>query len=437
MKKILYNCIFLIVISFPSKGIAQSLNDLINTALAKNYQIKILKNEAIISSNNNVLGNSGQLPSLSLNGFYSRSYNNTLQRFSDGSIREGQNALNQNITLSAIADWTLFNGFSVYARKNQLAYLEQLGEVNSKFFIEQTVADIVTAYHQLIYEQQLLENYRQSLEISAYRLKLENKRKEVGIGTILNYGQAKVDYQTDSIKVLAQINVIQSLQIELNRVLNNELEQEIALDDLVFTSLLIASKDSLLMMVSNNNNQLEQQRLQELIAETELRISKANRYPKIDLFAGYEYSKTLAEVGFFQSNRNFGPTVGVNVSFNLFNGGAANREVKNTLITTENIHLTKQQTTQNLDAQVLQLYNEYVSITKRITLANDNVSTSQKVYEVAEDQLKRGAINGYDFRLTQLSLLNAELTLMQLQFSLKTIEITLNRFSGQILKSYL
>ena len=60
-----------------------------------------------------------------------------------------------------------------------------------------------------------------------------------------------------------------------------------------------------------------------------------------------------------------------------------------------------------------------------------------KVYKIAEEQLKQGAINGYDFRLTQMSLLNSELTLMQLQFALKAIEINLNRLSGRVLEVYL
>jgi outer membrane protein TolC len=166
-------------------------------------------------------------------------------------------------------------------------------------------------------------------------------------------------------------------------------------------------------------------------------MSKANRYPKIDLFAGYQYSKTFSEVGFFSSNQKYGPTVGVSVSFNLFNGGAVNREIKNTKIFTENSQLTKQDVTQNINADVLKLYNEHVSLGKRITLAKSNVATMQKVYETASEQLKKGAINGYDFRLTQLTLLNSELTLMQLQLASKAIEISLNRLSGTVLSAYM
>lgn len=437
MKKILIKIITIALTLFVNQAPAQSLQELINTALDKNYKIQIYKNEEKIAANNNVIGNTGQLPSVGLNGTYSNSFNNTTQKFADGSTRQGSNARNTNLNLSALANWTVFKGFSVYAKKDQLTYLQQLGQLNTKFYIEQTVSDIVTAYHQLIYEKQLLANYQQSLNISAFRLTLETKRKEIGAGKAMDYGQALVDFQSDSILLLTQKNTIQKLEVDLNRVLNNELENPFSFNDQGFNMLTIPVKDSLFSLVANSNSLLQQQLLQELIAETNLRMAKANRYPQVDLFVGYQYSKTTAAVGFFVSNQNVGPTVGVNVSYNLFNGGAVNREIKNTVITNENTALTTLNVNQNLNADVLNFYNEYNSILQRITLAKSNVESMKKVYNTAEEQLKQGAINGYDFRLTQLSLLNAEVTLMQLNFSLKAIEINLNRMSGNVLEAYM
>lgn len=422
---------------FAGNCSAQSLEELISTALQNNYQIRILKNEAVIASNNNTRGNAGQLPSVDLNGNYSISYNNTKQEFSDGTTREGSNSKNNNINLEALANWTIFNGFSVYAKRDQLAYLEELGQLNSKFYIEQTVSDIATIYYQLIYEKQLLKNYQQSLDISSFRLTLENKRKEIGAGKIIDYGQALVDYQTDSIRLLTQQSRIKSLNIEMNRVLNNDLEKELNIADSEFVILDFPSKDTLLNRVTQNNSELSQQRLRELIAETQLRIEKANRYPKVDFVAGYRFTKSFSEVGFFKSNQNYGPTIGVNVSFNLFNGGETNRIIKNTKIYAENSQLSKREVNQNLNAEVLDLYSQHESINERIALAKNNVETIKKVYRAAKQQLSQGAINGYDFRLTQLTLLNSELTLIELQFSLKAIEINLNRLTGSVVTTYM
>lgn len=437
MKQILVNIIAILALLVGSNCSAQTLQEFVNAAMQNNYQINIVKNEAKIATNNNVIGNTGMLPSVNLDGTYSNSFNNTRQVFADGTIREGSNAKNTNLSVSALANWTVFNGFSVYAKRDQLGYLERLGQINSKFYIEQTVSDVVTAYYQMVYEKQVLNNYQQSLKISLFRLNLERKRKEVGASKAIDYSQALVDYQTDSIRLLGQENTIKGLQIEINNLLNYALEQELNITEEAFSFIAIPAKDSLLQNIDQANQQIAQQRLQELIAETELRMTKASRTPKVDLFGGYQYSRSTAEIGFSNSSQNYGPTVGVTVSFNLFNGGSTNREIKNTKLSSENTSLTKQQVTQQVNANSLIFYNEYKVLTTQIEIAKTNVDEMSKVYKIAESQLKNGSINSYDFRLTQQSLLTSELTLINLQLALKAVEINLNRMSGKIVESYL
>ncbi len=419
-----------------SKSNAQSLQELINATLENNYQISISKNEANISANNNTLGNAGFLPSLDISGGYSNSLNNTRQVFADATIREGIGAENTNLNASAILNWTVFDGFSVHAKRDQLSHLQNLGEFNSKFYIEQTVADVVVAYYQLVYETKLLKSYQQALEISAFRLKIAKKKREIGSSTIIDYGQAEVDYQTDSIRLLAQQNTIQLLVIEINRIANNELEQSIDVTNTDFNTNTIPNLDTLKKLIVNNNIQLTQQRLQELITETELRITIANRYPTVNLYGGYQYTKTTAEVGFLNANQTYGPTIGLNISFNLFNGGNTNREIKNLMLQNDNTKLTKAQVTKDIDANLLSSYHQYRSIMTQIRLAESNVEQMTKIYTTAQEQLKRGTINGYDFRLTQLNLLENQLKLTQLQYILKTIEVNLNRLSGSILTKF-
>lgn len=437
MKQILNKLNILALVCFAHIGWTQSLDEFINKALENNYQIRIAKNEAKIASNNNTSGNAGQLPTIDLAGTASTSLNNTKQALSDGSVREGKNAKNSNINVAATANWTVFNGFKIQAKKEQLNLLAQLGEQDSKFYIEQTVSDIVVAYHQLVYQHAVLDNYKQSLGISSYRLALEKKRKDVGAGKTIDYSQALVDYQTDSIRFLAQKNQIKSLEIELNRLLNNPLENELLIDLKAFTTLPFPDKDSLVTNVMNYNSQLGQNKLAELITETEVRMANADRYPKIDLFAGYQFANSFAEVGFVNSNRNLGPQIGVSLNFNLFNGGKTNLLIENSSIYNENATLTNQQMQHDIEANVLSMFFNFNSIKEQLKLAENNVTTLDQVIETASEQLKRGAINGYDFRLTQLSMINARLTLMQLQYTAKAIEINLNRLSGSVLEAYL
>ena len=65
MKKFLNkNSLVVVLIGFSSLANAQTLQELINVALANNYQIRILKNEAQVAANNNTMGNAGQYQQL-------------------------------------------------------------------------------------------------------------------------------------------------------------------------------------------------------------------------------------------------------------------------------------------------------------------------------------------------------------------------------------
>lgn len=415
---------------------AQSLKEMVASALERNYDIRISRNDQVVAADANTIGNAGFLPRVGVDGTASYSFNNTQQTFADGSERSGNNAQNFNVNAAAMVEWTAFSGMCVWAQRKRLGLLEDMGTANAKFYIDQTVADVALAYGQMLYEQQLLQNYKESMQISSYRLRIERKRKEIGAGKGIDFAQALVDYQTDSIRYLEQENSILMLEIEMNRLLSNDLGNRFQLDQASFASIPLVSRDSLLNGVRNKNKLLQQQQLAELVAETELRMAKADRYPTINLFAGYQYNESYAQVGFIQSNRNFGPTMGASISFNLYNGGKTNVAIKNSRVYAENAQLSKEQITHNLDADVWKLHAEYVSILERIRLAESNVAESQKVYTIAKQQLRQGAINGYDFRLTQLTLLQSQLDLIQLRYNLKVIEVNLSRVSGTCLEIY-
>lgn len=437
MKQILNRLLAFALILISVNVPAQTLQEFINTALEKNYGIRIVRNEERIAANNNTLGNAGFLPSVGINGSVASSFTNLRQGFADGSERSGNNALNVNGSAQAMIDWTLFDGFRVRTTRKQLGLLEDLGRIDARFYVEQTVADIVIAYHELIYQQQMLDNYRQSLQISAYRLQLERKRKEVGAGKGIDHSQALVDHRTDSIRYLAQQQVVTALKLELNRLLNNDLEQPMEPTDTAFTAMSVPERESLLTSMAQNNHQLEQERLNELIAETDLRMAQADRYPTIGLFAGYEYNESFSQVGFFKTNRSFGPTFGARISFNLYDGGRTSLAIRNSRVYAENATLSKEEVGLNLKAEVFKLHSEYRSIMERISLAEANVQENEKVYRTAKEQLQRGSINGYDFRLTQLSLLEGRLALTELRYRLKAVEVSLQRLAGNVTGTYL
>jgi outer membrane protein len=155
-----------------------TLDQIIQQGLEKNYQLQIVRNRQQMADNMNTAGNAGMLPSVNVGASYSRQVLDTETRLYTGDIRSGDNALSTSSNAFIETGWTIFDGFSMFARRDRLDLLARLSDVDTRYYVEQTMSDIAHAWYQLIAEKQLLESYEKTLEISAFRLQLEDQEKE-------------------------------------------------------------------------------------------------------------------------------------------------------------------------------------------------------------------------------------------------------------------
>ena len=425
----------LIFVVFAIHCSAQDVVDLsmlIDRVLTENYQVKIVRNEAQQAANNNTIGNAGFLPTVDLQGTNSRAWNNTRQKMYSGDIREGDNAETKILNGYIEAAWTVFDGFRMFATRDKLFTLEQIGNLDAKYFIEQTITDVSIAYYQLVSEINLLENLQKTLAVSQFRYKLQGKKRNVGAGTTLDYNLAIMDYHSDSLAVIRQEQVIKSLQIQLNRLTKQDLDIALKPANKELTSQGIGNKEALAQQAVESNKSIRLSMLQEIIADKNIRIAKSSRYPEVNLTGRYSFSRQNMEIGVTQENRTYGTTIGINVRMNLFDGLRLRQIIKNEELTKENTSLMRQNTTDIVTSEILDCYYEYQSLLNQQSLAKQNILLAESSQSIASVQLEGGSINGYDFRQTQLAVINAQNQLIRINFSLKALEIEIGRLTGQL-----
>ncbi len=108
--------------------------------------------------------------------------------------------------------------------------------------------------------------------------------------------------------------------MHINQVANLEPDLEMKLINTTIQPDVIAQKDSLIEMAIQSNREIRQAMLQDMVAESNIRIQKANYYPEISLFGQYTFNQQNNEVGTIQYGKTYGRQVGMTVRFNLFNG---------------------------------------------------------------------------------------------------------------------
>lgn len=436
--KLIANSLLLVVVcaTLPSIAIAQdnsmSLSEMVSEALESNYDIQIYRNLERQSEYSNTIGNAGMLPVIDLTGEQSLSINNSEQQFFTGDSQQADAARSESTSAQAAVRWVVFDGLAMFARKDQLEQLTMLSKTEKRYYLEQTTADLARTYFQLKQEKKLLDAYRETLEVSKARLKLQEKSSEVGAGTALDLQRARVDLNTDSAMVLNQLAMISELQIQINQLMSRDLEKTIEPTE---DFNLQESFDllSILEKAKQENAQLSQQQIQEMIAKQDVKINRGMMYPELELFGNYQYGRQSNEVGFLQSSQSFGPNFGVRVRFNLFNGGQQRTALENAKITVENESIRANQIDQEIRAAVRIAYIRWQNAMTRVQLEKQSVDEAKLTLDIAQKQYEVGAINDVEFRTIQLNALNAEVRFQEAQFNAKTREIELHQLSGNLL----
>jgi outer membrane protein TolC len=102
-----------------------------------------------------------------------------------------------------------------------------------------------------------------------------------------------------------------------------------------------------------------------------------------------------------------------------------------------NKELNYLQIEQGIKADLLTIYSAYSSNLRLVTLEEQNLQTATENLAIAMERYKLGSLSGIDLREVQKSLLDANESLLSVQYQTKLAEISLLLISGRIMDYYL
>ncbi|MGB0430201.1 MAG: TolC family protein, partial [Bacteroidia bacterium] len=168
------------------------------------------------------------------------------------------------------------------------------------------------------------------------------------------------------------------------------------------------------------------------ISERNIDISKGTYYPSLSVSTGYSYSNNQSDASFLSENRSNGLNGGINLSYNLFNGGRSAIARENAKIVWENSKLRIDDLNTSLETEIEIAYTSYVNNLNVVSLRESALKVSEQNFSRTQELIKNAQVNGTDFREAQLNLLNAEIMLYLSRVSAKISEYELLRLSGQL-----
>lgn len=410
-----------------------TFQDALKVAMYNNFNILIARTDYKIAVNENIIGNAGMLPRIDVVANQNNSILNTELKFFSGETAGADNAQSSSLGAFVQLNWTVFDGFNMFATKAQLNEIENLGKYEMLFRMELVAAEIASVYYRLVQETKYKEILHQTLELSNNNLELSETRFSLGSESELERLNTLVVRNQDSSAYMRQVLLIKNLKADLNILLGRAPDLAFEIEEAIpYSDVLIY--DDLKSDLSIQNNAMLAARAQANAMHKGIEQARSVFYPRIDLFGAYNYNTQQNEVGILQNFQSIGPSFGVSLSWNIFNGFSNLAEVRTRKMMFENAEYNRKQVDLEAQAALYRAYNDYEMWRDILKLEQINLEAARENVRVAKAKLDLGGLNEVEFRVIQLISLDAEFRLFLAEYQVRVAEIELIRLSGRLAK---
>jgi len=427
--KIIYISIISIAILLSTSNVnaqneSLSLSAAIEKTLESNYGIVISKSDVQISEINNSWGAAGRYPTIEFTA--TPSYRNDL--------------IGENVTTTVSGNlslnWTLLNGFRVHITKEKFEKLENLAKGRAGVVIENTIQDVILGYYNILLQKERLGVLSKLMKLSKDRFDYEQTKFEIGGSVTYNVLLVKNIYLEDKASFLNQEVVVKNAVRNLNFLLGEQARQEwdfteeFKSDTVDFILADLMDK----MMVSNQT--LQNQYINLLLQQEEIKLQKSTLYPRLSLNAGISnaYMWNDSEI---PTNTNpvesLVPNGSVTLSYDIYSAGSRRRAIH---IAQINEEISTIETEEIKHSLTNQLYNEFETYNLRkelVNVANESLEAAEMNLQIAKEKFDSGAINSFNYRDIQLNYLNSALNQLQSIYNLIYSNSSLTRLTGGFL----
>ncbi|MBP6432837.1 MAG: TolC family protein [Ferruginibacter sp.] len=430
--------IFILFI-FVQPATAQKLltvEEAIAAALQNNYDIQLLKNDSTAFAIDKSYAKYALYPRVNGNTGLVLNNNSQKQKLADGSIRKG-GVSSDNITASVALNWTVFDGFKMFATRDKQAEFVKLGELTIKNQIVNTVAAVVTNYYNIVRQKQQQKAIEEQMGINQERLKQAEKRFSVGLGAKPDILQAKTDLNAQKASLLQQQTFIEQLKEQLNLLMAAPINTTYNVTDSIpINNNLVITE--ILSVAENNNPALQVAKQNIIIANFTLKERKAERYPTVSLNSAYNFGRLHNQkvLNNFTPilNRNLGFNYGLSATIPIFNGYNTKRQIQQAQLAIDRNKLEYEKIKAANQIAISNAFKTYELQKKTLALEEENILLAKENVFIAMERFKLGISTTLELRETQKTLEDAFNRLIAARYNTKIAETELLRLKGDLVK---
>jgi len=432
------NALFLGIVCVAFNVRAQevlTLEEAIQIALQKNFDVRLLQNTASTSLNDKRYSLGVFLPAINANGQITNPTQVASGVRFDGNPYEAPRSKNSNMNGAIQLNWTVFDGTKMFATRKRLDEIAEQGEINVKNQMMNSTASVVNNYFNIVRQKQQLVATAELTSFSEERLKLADLKLQVGTGAKPELLQAKLDLNQLRTANLSQETLLIQLKDQLRQLLGMELPENYEVADTIPINLTL-SQDEILAAIENSNQTLLSIKKGISISDAALWEARAGRSPIINLTSSFNYQKTETGISATPSQDLSRLTksysYGISASLPILNGLNVQRNVSAARINIARQNLLYDQQKAVITTAVKNAYTSYDNAKKILLIEEENILLAKENANIALEGSKRGLYTFIEVRTAQQSLADGYNRLIAARYNAKLAETELLRLQGEL-----
>lgn len=298
---------------------------------------------------------------------------------------------------------------------------------------QNTLFQVYQRYYQLLKDLRLLEVYKEAVNSSDEQLKRTQSMYEIGSVAQADVYRAQTTLGNDKINLIRQENAVANSRAALNVILGRAADAELEIVDI--EDIAAPKKyvlDEVLKIAIEHNPLVHQYKADMMAASYGMKAAKARYLPSIGGTVRYSRDNTDFSKVYSEFDKNYSVTLGIGVTFNLFNGFAdasnVERQASTYRIAEENLieqeRLLRQQAMTALLS--LQSWEQISEINKT------NLLSAEEDLRLAQERYRVGAGTLLDVITAQVNFTRARTTLVQAKYDTKIAEAQLMAAMGTL-----
>lgn len=403
------------------------------TALKSNYNILLKQNDSAVYALDNKYANSAFLPSLNASASTLFNNNNTRQTLADGTQKSQTGINSNNIQSSLNMNWVLFDGLKMFATRNKLKAYTELGSLELKQELEDVISQTLIAYYSIVAEKQQLRAIEEQMALNRELVAQAEKKLNVGLAAKPELLTARTDLNAQQAARLSQINKIDILKNELNKLMAVPAAGDYEVIDTIPINKDL-NLDEIYAAAIKNNPSINIAKKNIEISKFVLKEKKADRFPVLSANAAYNFTRNKNQLAINNFtpllNRNYGFNYGLTATIPLFNKFNVKRQIEQAELDLNYAGIVLQQQVLSTDININSAYKNYVLSLSTLALEEENILMAKENVSIAAERNRLGLSTILDLRETQKTLELAFTRLIRARYNSKAAEIELKKLAG-------